>query len=695
MKRVVSISLGPSAQDRQFEVELLGQKVQVEKRGTDGDMDRAAVLIRELDGQVDAISLDSMNTKFIVGRKTWIHHEVTALARRAKKTPVVDGTELRRTLERWAVAYMDKAFPGMFKNKLVFVPSGIDRHSMATVLESHGARVVFGDMMFQLGLEFPLKSFKQLELYCKFAMPYLCRRPYKALYPVGHRQTTKRPLGTHWFQKADIIAGSVHYINRYGPDSLRNKVVITNTLQKEDLERMRDKGVRLVLTTTPELSGESFGTNILEAIFVAILDKPFEEIKTDDYLNLIPKSGIEPRIVYPQGKPVEVEKFAFVIHPLSARYIFNHPLLKYLKFLPERLVERLVAYSPVMLLSHVTGARSATGRELEGWLLGLGTTPKEMMRRNPEFTYKKLLRASELAEELGAKIMGLGAFTSIVGDAGITVDKRANIPITSGNSYTVSSTLEAAKLAVLRMGHDVGTGTAAIIGATGSIGSVCARLCAQVTKKVILVAPRPEKLIELEQRIRRESKAEVVIATNALEWLSEADLIITTTTARGGKIIDIEKVKPGCVICDVARPLDISEEDAKKRPDVLVIESGELEVPGPVDFHFDIGLPPKTAYACLSETMILAMEGRYESYTLGRDIDMDKVKEIYKMGKRHGFKLGAIRSFGRIVTDQEIDLIRERAEEAKRRMAVAESAEPPPPLPPVDPPLAADAGAPD
>ncbi|MBI3892004.1 MAG: serine carboxypeptidase, partial [Candidatus Wallbacteria bacterium] len=504
MKRVVIVSLGPSSQDRTFVVRLLEQEIQVEKRGTDGDLQKAGELIEKLDGQVAAFGLDSMNRTFVVGNKTWVHEEIDALAKRAHTTPVVDGTELKRTLERWAIAQMEKQFPDLFKKKLVFIPSGVDRYGIATVLQNAGARLVFGDVYFHWGIPWALKSLAQLETYTKFAMPYLCRRPYKSMYPVGKRQEEQRPLGTHWFEEADIIAGSLHYIRRYAPDSLYNKVVITNQLQKEDLDDLQRRGVRMVLTTTPEIDGESFGTNVLEAIFVALLDKPFHEIRLDDYLNLIPKTGIEPRVVYPQGKPVEVEKFAFVIPPLCAADIFKHPLLKYLKFLPERGVEWLVAFSPVMLLSHVTGARSATGRELEGWLLGLGATPREMMTRDPEFTYRKLLQASELAEQLGARIMGLGAFTSIVGDAGVTVAKRANIAITSGNSFTVASTLEAAKTIARRLGHDLNNGVAAVVGATGSIGSVSARLVAQVARKVILVAPRPEKLLELQEKIQSE-----------------------------------------------------------------------------------------------------------------------------------------------------------------------------------------------
>lgn len=671
-KSVMVVSLGPSAQDREFDVTFLDQTIHVERRGTDGSVEKAGQLLSENDGKVDAFGLDSMNMKFVIGHRVYHHEEITALARQAKKTPVVDGTGLKTTLERWAISDVARKIPGIFSNKMVFITSGIDRHHMATVLEASGARLVFGDPVIHFGLPFRLKSMRQLEWYARFALPRLCKRPYKALYPVGSRQEQTRPLRPTYWQRADIIAGGLHYIRRYGPDSLRNKVIVTNALMKEDLDDLRKRGVRTIITTTPEIDGESFGTNVLEAIFTALLDKGDEPITTDDYLNLISRTGIEPRILYPQGKPVEVEKFAFFIHPLAVSFIFSHPKFWWLRFFPQRLVEWAMAFSPPMLLSHVTGARSATGKELEGWLLGLGATPKEMMRRDPEFFYRRLVKGAYIAQKLGARIMGLGAFTSIVGDAGITVDQRSPIAVTSGNSYTVSSTLEAAKVALRKLGRGDRGGHAVVVGATGSIGNVISRLIARVTTKITLVAPRPEKLIELQKKIQTETECEVIVATRAEDVLRDADLIITTTTARGKKILDIMKVKPGCVICDVARPLDISEEDARKRPDVLVIESGELLVPGPVDFGIDIGLPPKTAYACLAETMILSMEGRYESYSLGRDLDLDKVKTIYKLGKKHGFQLAAIRSFGRVVTDQEFALIRERIAEAEQRLQMAE-----------------------
>jgi predicted amino acid dehydrogenase len=224
-------------------------------------------------------------------------------------------------------------------------------------------------------------------------------------------------------------------------------------------------------------------------------------------------------------------------------------------------------------------------------------------------------------------------------------------------------TLEAAKKAVQLMGAtDLTQGKVMIVGATGSIASVCSRLIAQAIGNVVLVSIEPEKLIELKRTIQKETPGcEVTIATKAGDLLADCDLIITATSAFGQRVIDITKCKPGAVICDVARPPDINPAEGALRPDVLCIESGEVLIPGDIDFGYDIGLPPKTSYACLAETALLAMEGRFEDYTLGRNITMERVKEIYKLSLKHDFKLAGLRFGDQYITDEDI--------QAKRALA--------------------------
>jgi predicted amino acid dehydrogenase len=260
--------------------------------------------------------------------------------------------------------------------------------------------------------------------------------------------------------------------------------------------------------------------------------------------------------------------------------------------------------------------------------------------------------------------MGLGAFTKVVGDAGVTVAKRAPLPITTGNSYSASGALWAAHDAVKRIGRvHVGesgkvAGKAMVVGATGAIGSVCARLLAKAVDEIYLAAPEPAKLLALKESIEQETPGAMVhVAGSADRDLADMDIIVTATSGAGKKILDITKVKPGCVITDVARPLDISAEDVAKRPDVLVIESGEIQLPGDVHMK-DIGLPKGIAYACLAETIVLTLEGRFENFTLGRNIEWEKVQEVYKLGLRHGMKLAAISGANGVFSEADFERVR-------------------------------------
>lgn len=288
----------------------------------------------------------------------------------------------------------------------------------------------------------------------------------------------------------------------------------------------------------------------------------------------------------------------------------------------------------------------------------MGGTPKQMLAHKPEFTYKRLLQAARMAKRMGAQIMGLGAFTKVVGDAGVTVAKKAQLPITTGNSYSASGALWAAADAVRRMGLikvEKGkkiAGKTMVLGATGAIGSVCARLLAKAFEEVCLVGRNTAKLLAMKESILKETPGvSIKVTTQPDKFVADMDVIVTATSGAGKKVLDITNVKPGCVITDVARPLDLSPEDVAKRPDVLVIESGEIELPGNPEMK-SIGLPHKVAYACLAET-------------IGRDIEWEKVREIYKLGLKHGMKLAAISGVNGVFTDEDIAEVKRLALEAR------------------------------
>jgi predicted amino acid dehydrogenase len=358
-----------------------------------------------------------------------------------------------------------------------------------------------------------------------------------------------------------------------------------------------------------------------------------------------------------------VEKFAFIIHPLDVHDITRrYPIAAKL---PERLVEWVAkkCMSP-RVVSHITGLRSRTGAEAEGWFVACPLTARCMKEDRESEVLAKIIEAGRVAERTGARIVGLGAFTSVVGDAGITVARNLNIAVTTGNSYTVATALEGTRRAAEIMGTDLAQAQAAVLGATGSIGRVCVQVLAQEVREVCLIGRDLASLEALAESLRPTSRAALSVSADVHQALPQADVVVCVTSA-ATTVVEPEDLKPGAVVCDVARPRDVSRRVVEKRNDVLVIEGGVVEPPGPVDFGFDFGFPPGTGYACMAETMILALERRYENFSLGRDLELAKVQEIHQLADKHGFRLAGFRSFERAVTDEEIARIRANAERRK------------------------------
>lgn len=358
------------------------------------------------------------------------------------------------------------------------------------------------------------------------------------------------------------------------------------------------------------------------------------------------------------------ETFAFIIHPIDPKRDIarKYPLLA--RMFNERQIDYLCQFWPPVYISEITGVTSqATGRQLTGWFIAAPYTPRAMLRVPVNTVYRKIVEAGHLAERLGAKIMGLGAFTSVVGDAGVTIAQRLEIPVTTGDAYTVATSVQGIREAARQMGVDLAHASAAVVGASGAIGSVCAQLLAEEVGRLILVGKR--ELATEAVREQCEGKHAKVEASTHLDDIKQADLILAATSATSA-IIRAEHLKPGAVVCDVAVPRNVSPGLSKRRDDVLIIEGGMVEVPGPVDFHFNFGYPRGKAYGCMAETMALALEGRFEDYTLGRNIEIARVKEIEAIATRHGFKLSGLRSFEREVTAEHIARVRQRAEDTRR-----------------------------
>ena len=670
MKTVVGISLGASAQDFEFRSRFLGRRLSVQRLGTNGSTAKASKLLRYWEQHANAIGLGVEKDSYTVGSRRYVEKDSLRLKNTVTRIPVTTGGRLDDILQEWALRHVQVKLGNYFSNARILFFSGMTHYKLALAMSEYTQNLEFADPVLQLGVPKLLTSLDALELYASGAHHVLEWAPSGVMSSTVVKEWTKfvlrRAMGD-----ATVIVAPVHELDRFGAEELRGKTIITSTVNDRRIEQFRKKGVSVVVDGAPAAFGHVLSPSLLDAMIIAATGKEPADLVEDDYLEIITDLKLEPRIIYPGGFK-RINRFAFVIHPLSQEYFKNIKPIELLSYVSPPIfmdtLEKAMAYAPPFIYSKVTGIKSPTGVEAEGWLISVGGTPKEIMNHTPEFTYERLLDAARMARGLGAQIMGLGAFTKVVGDAGLTVARRAPLPITTGNSYSASAALWAAHDAVLRMGlvpkpkrGEKVQFNAMVVGATGAIGSVCARMLAMVAENLHLVSPETAKLLSLKESILKETAdARLFLSSRADKHIADMDMIVTATSGAGKKVLDIMKVKPGCVITDVARPLDLPPGEVAKRPDVLVIESGEILLPGNVSMK-NIGLPKNVAYACLAETIVLALEGRFDNFTVGRSIEWEKVREIYRLGRKHGMKLAAISGVNGPFSDADIRRVRELA----------------------------------
>lgn len=297
MKRIVSVSLGSSKRDHRAELEILGEQVCVERIGTDGDMQKAIALIAELDGQVDAIGLGGIDRYLVAGNRRYEIKDAARMARAARRTPVLDGSGLKNTLERRVVEFVEHDLQEELKGKRVLMVSAVDRFGMAEALDRAGCRMAFGDLIFALGIPVAITSLEVLRRVAYAMLPILTRLPFTLLYPTGSKQEVNTAKYSQFYENADIIAGDFLFIKKHMPARMDGKVVLTNTVTAADVEEMGRRGVRLLVTSTPEIGGRSFGTNVMEALLVSFSGKRPEELREADYLSLLDRLEFVPRVV--------------------------------------------------------------------------------------------------------------------------------------------------------------------------------------------------------------------------------------------------------------------------------------------------------------------------------------------------------------------------------------------------------------
>ncbi len=699
--RIAEISYGSPEWDCTYSFEIENTIFECKKISTHRSVEYTKTLIDQLSHQFDAIALTGLPYSTLIKQKHYAHPNYLEIMNHPCSVSLNDGHEIKSLLNFESILNLIQESK-INKNQSILFPQSIKDLDLVEFLRnSEQFNITIGDFLEKYSIIF---NWSTEEKFINLQKKMLTLS--QALGAESHKlfSDLKLNLGAEMLfstqqKKYDVIFGDAEELLDLDLklNFLSQKTIITPFCSSEIYSRLTDRGVKTIHILMPERFNCSAQINypVLEtalrlihekdsrlqfADWETILSTPEEtkqkfreyRLSTKDSFQI--KSAQIIKKVVQQFNPQKNYDFAFVVHALSHEAFQLVPGLgSLLKLIPEKFddsIDELISKSPGVYFGTIENIQSEhTGKTVRGVLYALLMTPKVMKNSNPELIYKKIESLCQRASDNGAQIMGLGAYTKVVGDSGLTISKNSPIPVTTGNSLSAAATLWALRVVIDKMNliqkdpvNQKYNATVMVIGATGSIGKVSAKLLAYKCKKLILVAPNLEKLESLKNEIlMTNSDCEIIVSTSANDHAEIADALVTATTAIDTVIVDIMKLKPGCVICDCSRPLDFKSEQAQKRPDVLIIESGEVHLPGPVKMNCDIGLPDNSVYACLAETAILALEGKFESFTLGREISVEKVIEIYRLSIKHGVKLAKIQGHLGEITDKEITIVRNLA----------------------------------
>lgn len=297
MKHVVSISLGSSKGNKSHMAEIFGEEFKIERIGTDGDLKKFAQMFKDLDGKVDAIGVGGADIYVVVDKKRYAFRQIQNIVSACKTTPVVDGSGLKHTLERETVYRLQREGTVDFKKERVLLVSAVDRFGMAQALAELCPNVVYGDLMFAIGLPFRIRSYRAVRVIGALSLPIITKLPFKWFYPTGEKQDVRKPKFGWAFEEATFICGDTHFIKRSAPDKLPGKTILTQTLRKATIDWFRSTGLRRIITTTPVMGGETFATNVMEAVLVAALEKRPEELSEADYLGALERLEWKPGVL--------------------------------------------------------------------------------------------------------------------------------------------------------------------------------------------------------------------------------------------------------------------------------------------------------------------------------------------------------------------------------------------------------------
>ena len=349
-----------------------------------------------------------------------------------------------------------------------------------------------------------------------------------------------------------------------------------------------------------------------------------------------------------------MDRFGFIFHPHDLIFYadgFNEPQIKMKR---PSLVIKTMEWFPPFRRSVVSGIKSKyTGEIIEGDMILLNLLPEHILHLKSDFVFSKLVEAGKLAEKLGDKIVGLGAYAALIGNRGLDLSKQLNIPVTNGNTYTVASVPDIVIKVLKAIDKELSNSNILIIGATTTVGKICCEKLSNKCKVLYLIAKDYRKITQLYS-----DRQYMTIDKNDIEkiktCINKSDLIVLTSHSLSRAVLNFDLIKTGTVIYDATYPKFIKPDLDKKRKDLLIIDGEAIKLPGRTNFHFSFGFPPSLAYACMAETMILTFENKFESYSIGKKIDFTKIDEISNLANKHGFKLEEFTRGGKVINSRRL-----------------------------------------
>lgn len=382
--------------------------------------------------------------------------------------------------------------------------------------------------------------------------------------------------------------------------------------------------------------------------FEAILDSLERKIITIKYRR------------HQNGDKLKISGFGIIGH------LYNFPhferCLKMLdpnfKMPSQEFLARLFQITPSFKLCDILNFKSKTEQVVNGCFI-VATFIPEMIDKDVETVFSKVVKACKIAEKYGVGIVTLGGFTSIVGERiGQEISKEVSVPVTTGNTFTAAMAIDGVLKAAQILGRDISSLKATIVGGTGDIGSACSRALADKVKQLTVTGRTKSNLDRLRQELAKRHKAKIIATTDNKSVVADADIVIAAASASAA-ILNPEWFKPGAIICDVGYPKNVSHMETS-REDIFVFSGGLAKSPSALNFPIDMGLPSTdTVYGCFAEAIILDLEKRYENFSFGRgNITLEKIDEIRGLGKKHGFEASDFYWGDKLIDDSTINRVK-------------------------------------